>query len=62
MVANNFSNTALCGEAVQSRKVVPLLQVSAHHLSVLVREKIKLMRLVSVTCASQSPLGKWHCQ
>lgn len=35
MVASSFSNTALCGEAVQSRKVVPLVQVSAHHLSIL---------------------------
>lgn len=57
MVANNIAVTALWGEAVQSRRVVPLLQVSTHHLSILVREKINLTRPVSITCCSQSPLA-----
>lgn len=50
MVAYSFSNAALHSEAVQSRRVVPLLHVSAYHLSILVREKIKLTRLETVTC------------
>lgn len=52
MVAYSFSNAAFHSEAVQSRRVVPLLHVSAHHLSILVREKIKLTRLGTVTSCS----------
>lgn len=51
MVAYSFSNAALHREAVQSRRVVPLLHLSAYHLS-LIREKIKLTRLGTVTCCS----------
>lgn len=54
MVVYSFSNAAFHSEAVQSRRVVPLLHVSAYHLSILVREKIKLTRLGTVTSCSRA--------
>lgn len=54
MVPFSFSNAAFHSKAVQSRRVVPLLHVSAYHLSILVREKIKLTKLGTVTSCSRA--------